>query len=90
MAILISGGAGFIGSHLINNFVFASSVYGTNEKMPFNEENRVDNPASVSGVTEKAGELLCSVYHYFYVLNINCLKNLHCIGHYRGHDLCAG
>lgn len=60
----------------IENFVFASSssVYGGNEKVPFSENDRVDNPISPYAATKKAGELICHTYHHLYNLNVICLR----------------
>lgn len=60
----------------IENFVFASSssVYGGNKKVPFSENDRVDNPISPYAATKKAGELICHTYHHLYNLNITCLR----------------
>ena len=46
----------------VPKFVFASSssVYGNNEKVPFSEEDRVDEPISPYAATKKAGELSCT------------------------------
>ncbi len=57
----------------IRRFVFASSssVYGNNRKVPFSEEDRVDNPISPYAATKKAGELLCHSYTHLY--GITCL-----------------
>jgi UDP-glucuronate 4-epimerase len=60
----------------IRRFVFASSssVYGANEKVPFHEEDRVDNPVSPYAATKKAGELLCFTYAHLYAMDIACLR----------------
>lgn len=60
----------------IKNFVFgsSSSVYGVNKKIPFSEEDRVDNQISPYAVTKRAGELLCHSYHELYGINISCLR----------------
>lgn len=60
----------------IRNFVFASSssVYGNNEKVPFSEEDRVDNPISPYAATKKAGELLCHSYRHLYGITCLCLR----------------
>ena len=57
-------------------FVFASSssVYGDNPKVPFAEDDRVDNPISPYAATKKAGELLCHTYHHLYGINVACLR----------------
>lgn len=60
----------------ISNFVFASSssVYGANDKVPFQESDSVDNPISPYAATKKAGELVCFTYHKLYKLSVNCLR----------------
>ena len=60
----------------IKQFVFASSssVYGNNEKVPFAETDRVDNPISPYAATKKSGELLCHTYHHLFDMNIACLR----------------
>ena len=62
--------------HRIRGFVFASSssVYGTNEKVPFAETDRVDNPISPYAATKKACELIAYTYHHLYGMNITCLR----------------
>jgi UDP-glucuronate 4-epimerase len=60
----------------VTNFVFASSssVYGNSLKVPFSEEDRVDNPVSQYAATKKSGELICHTYHHLYGMNIACLR----------------
>ncbi|MFH1789408.1 MAG: SDR family NAD(P)-dependent oxidoreductase [Candidatus Altiarchaeota archaeon] len=60
----------------IDNFVFgsSSSVYGVNEKVPFSEEDKVDNQISPYASSKLAGEALCHVYHHLYGMNISCLR----------------
>lgn len=60
----------------VKQFVFASSssVYGNNEKVPFSEVDRVDNPISPYAATKKSGELLCHTYHHLFDMNIACLR----------------
>jgi UDP-glucuronate 4-epimerase len=60
----------------IRKFVFASSssVYGVNEKIPFNEADPIFNPISPYAATKLAGEALCHVYHHLYGLDIACLR----------------
>lgn len=55
-------------------FASSSSVYGNNEKTPFSESDRVDNPISPYAATKKAGELLCHNYHHLYGLSVACLR----------------
>ena len=65
----------------IKQFVFASSssVYGNNEKVPFAEIDRVDNPISPYAATKKSGELLCHTYHHLFDMNFACLDSLQCM-----------
>ena len=60
----------------VGKFIFASSssVYGNNEKVPFSEDDFVDNPISPYAATKKAGELLCYTYHHLYDINMACLR----------------
>lgn len=60
----------------VRPFVFASSssVYGNNPKVPFSEQDAVDNPISPYAASKKAGELFCHTYHHLYRLNIACLR----------------
>jgi UDP-glucuronate 4-epimerase len=62
--------------HNCNKMIFASSssVYGNNKKIPFSEEDSVDNPISPYAATKKAGELLCHTYHHLYGFDIFCLR----------------
>lgn len=58
--------------HLV--FASSSSVYGNNEKLPFAEDDAVDNPISPYAATKKAGELLCYTYHHLYGIKTACLR----------------
>ena len=60
----------------VNKLIFASSssIYGNNKKIPFSEEDKVDNPISPYAATKKAGELFCHTYHYLYNIDITCLR----------------
>ncbi len=60
----------------VQKFIFASSssVYGENEKLPFSEDDFVDNPISPYAATKKAGELLCYTYSHLYQLPVTCLR----------------
>jgi len=54
--------------HLI--YASSSSVYGTNKKIPFSINDRVDSPASLYGASKRAGELITKSYSRMF--NINC------------------
>ena len=60
----------------VNKFIFASSssVYGKNKKIPFSEDDFVDNPISPYASTKKAGELICYTYYHLYKIPITCLR----------------
>jgi UDP-glucuronate 4-epimerase len=62
--------------HGPSNFVFgsSSSVYGINRKLPFAEDDPVDQPISPYATTKRAGELLCFNYHHLYGLRTSCLR----------------
>jgi UDP-glucuronate 4-epimerase len=51
-----------------DHFVYASSssVYGSNEKLPFSVDDRVDHPVSLYAATKKAGELMAHCYSHLY------------------------
>ncbi|HEV8630326.1 MAG TPA: GDP-mannose 4,6-dehydratase [Thermoanaerobaculia bacterium] len=57
-------------------FVFgsSSSVYGINEKVPFAEDDPVEQPISPYATTKRTGELLCYNYHHLYGLRCSCLR----------------
>ena len=60
----------------IKKFIFASSssVYGDNKKVPFSEDDNVDNPVSPYAATKKSGELICYTYHHLYDISILCFR----------------
>ncbi len=60
----------------VRQFVFgsSSSVYGTNPKVPFSEDDPIFNPISPYAATKAAGELLCHSYAHLYDLRIVCLR----------------
>jgi UDP-glucuronate 4-epimerase len=62
--------------HKVSNLIFASSssIYGNNEKIPFSEDDFVDQPISPYAATKKSAELFCHVYSHLFGLNINCLR----------------
>src|SRR5690606_252714 len=54
--------------HQVEHLVYASSssVYGMNDKIPFNESDQVDNPVSLYAATKKANELMAHSYAHLY------------------------
>src|ERR1700712_1873786 len=55
-------------------FGSSSSVYGINEKVPFAEDDEVNQPISPYATTKRAGELLCYNYHHLYGFRTACLR----------------
>ncbi|MGF1603535.1 MAG: NAD-dependent epimerase [Thermosynechococcaceae cyanobacterium] len=62
--------------HHIGHLVFASSssVYGTNQKVPFSVEDNVDHPISLYAATKKANELMAHSYSHLYGLPMTGLR----------------
>ena len=60
----------------ITEFVFgsSSSVYGTNAKVPFSEDDPIRQPISPYAATKGAGELLCHTYAHLYGIRSVCLR----------------
>ncbi|MBI2472233.1 MAG: GDP-mannose 4,6-dehydratase [Planctomycetes bacterium] len=60
----------------VKQFIFgsSSSVYGSNKKVPFSEDDPVNEPISPYAATKRAGELFCYNYHHLYGLPISCLR----------------
>lgn len=52
----------------------SSSVYGLNEKSPFSELDRTDQPASLYAATKKAGEEITHTYNHIYGLSVTGLR----------------
>jgi UDP-glucuronate 4-epimerase len=53
-------------AHLV--YASSSSVYGGNTKMPFSEQDNVDQPVSLYAATKKANELMAHTYSHLYGL----------------------
>jgi len=54
--------------HPVEHLVYASSssVYGSNKKIPYSTEDKVDNPVSLYAATKKSNELLAHSYSKLY------------------------
>lgn len=50
--------------HLV--YASSSSVYGSNKKVPYSTEDKVDNPVSLYAATKKSNELLAHAYAKLY------------------------
>ncbi len=62
--------------HKISHLLYASSssVYGSNEKMPFSVNDFVDTPISLYAATKKANELMAHTYSHLYGLKTTGLR----------------
>ena len=54
--------------HSVEHLVYASSssVYGSNKKVPYSTDDKVDNPISLYAATKKSNELLAHAYSKLY------------------------
>lgn len=54
--------------HPVEHLVYASSssVYGSNKKIPYSTEDKVDNPVSLYAATKKSNELMAHAYSKLY------------------------
>ncbi len=54
--------------HPVKHLVYASSssVYGSNKKVPYSTEDKVDNPVSLYAATKKSNELFAHAYSKLY------------------------
>jgi len=55
-------------NHPVEHLVYASSssVYGSNKKVPYSTEDKVDNPVSLYAATKKSNELFAHAYSKLY------------------------
>lgn len=63
-------------NHRIQHLVYASSssVYGSNQTMPFSEHDNIDHPLSLYAATKKANELMAHTYSHLYALPTTGLR----------------
>ncbi len=63
-------------AHRHPRFLFASSssVYGINSKLPFSEEDPIEQPISPYAATKRAGELHVFTAHHLHGLSTACLR----------------
>ena len=54
--------------HAVEHLVYASSssVYGSNKKVPYSTDDKVDNPVSLYAATKKSNELMAHAYAKLY------------------------
>lgn len=60
----------------VKNFIYASSssVYGGNEKVPFQEKDPVDHPVSLYAASKRSNELIAHTYSHLYDLPCTGLR----------------
>src|SRR5687767_15125293 len=63
-------------NHRVPKFCFASSssVYGNASRIPFSEEDPVEEPISPYAATKRAGELIAYTFNHLYKLPVFCLR----------------
>ena len=75
----------------LKHFVYASSssVYGANSKLPFSEQDRVDQPISLYAATKRAGELMTYCYSHLYQIPATGLRFFTVYGPWGRPDMAA-
>lgn len=58
--------------HLV--YASSSSVYGSNKKVPYSTEDKVDNPVSLYAATKKSNELMAHAYAKLYNIPVSGLR----------------
>ena len=58
--------------HLV--YASSSSVYGTNKKVPYSTDDKVDNPVSLYAATKKSNELMAHAYSKLYNIPSTALR----------------
>ena len=58
--------------HLV--YASSSSVYGSNVKVPYSTDDKVDNPVSLYAATKKSNELMAHAYSNLYKLPVTGLR----------------
>lgn len=62
--------------HGVEHLMYASSssVYGTNKKVPYSTDDKVDNPVSLYAATKKSNELMAHAYSKLYNISSTGLR----------------
>jgi UDP-glucuronate 4-epimerase len=68
-------------------YVSSSSVYGNNVKIPFQETDNVENPASLYAATKRSGELIAQTYWNLYNISSVGLRFFTVYGPYGRPDM---
>jgi UDP-glucuronate 4-epimerase len=72
---------------IVTVYASSSSVYGSNTKLPFSEEDRTDSPTNLYGATKKANELMAQAYHHLFGLTLIGLRFFTVYGPYGRPDM---
>merc|ERR1712226_744901 len=70
-------------------YASSSSVYGLNTKVPFSEQDVVDQPASLYAATKKSNEMLAHTYCHIYGMAVTGLRFFTVYGPYGRPDMAA-
>ena len=73
--------------HLL--YASSSSVYGSNKKVPFSVNDRVDDPISLYGASKRSGELIAESYSKMFKINITGLRFFSVYGPWGRPDMAA-
>ena len=71
--------------HLV--YASSSSVYGSNQKIPFSTEDKVDKPVSLYAATKKSNELMAYTYSHLYGIPATGLRFFTVYGPYGRPDM---
>lgn len=71
--------------HLV--YASSSSVYGSNEKIPYSTDDKVDNPVSLYAATKKSNELMANAYSKLYNIPSTGLRFFTVYGPYGRPDM---
>jgi len=70
-------------------YASSSSVYGLNTKVPFSEDDKVDQPASLYAATKKANEMIVHTYKHIFGLSFIGLRFFTVYGPWGRPDMAA-
>lgn len=75
--------------HEVEHLVYASSssVYGSNKKIPYSTDDKVDNPVSLYAATKKSNELMAHAYSKLYNIPSTGLRFFTVYGPYGRPDM---
>ncbi|AIQ43315.1 NAD-dependent epimerase [Paenibacillus sp. FSL R5-0912] len=75
--------------HQVEHLLYASSssVYGSNTKIPFSTEDKVDNPVSLYAATKKSSELMAHTYSHLFNIATTGLRFFTVYGPYGRPDM---